>query len=102
MKMLLHETFDPLRNLLEEEQLAGFMAMAVYLNSRGDEVYTYKHIITRNYINVDLDGNIYHYTPGAGTDSSDYRRVALDDVIAEFAAAGFPLHLRDRLSGKLP
>lgn len=38
-----------------------FVFMAAYKNKSGHVIYTYKHRLSRRYVNLDKDGNFWRY-----------------------------------------
>ena len=58
----------PLERVLGPQPCECFMFMG-----RSGELYLYKHIDTRRYLNLDAEGRCFHYT-GNGYDPEELRR----------------------------
>jgi hypothetical protein len=78
--------WEPLRNVLEKDECKHFMFMASYVNSQGREIFTYKHIVTRMYINVDREGRFYQYT------GNDYCEIPSESALKRFSDEGVILN----------
>ncbi len=68
----------PLLDLVGEEVTGDFMWMFEVELSDGSSLHAYKHIDTRRYIHLSLDGLAFAYQP-----PGRYRRVEAADVLAE-------------------
>jgi hypothetical protein len=53
--------WEPLMNTL----MGLFMFVGCATSSKGDQIYLYKHIWTRRYLNLDGKGQAYQYTDGS-------------------------------------
>jgi hypothetical protein len=66
----------PLLRVVGEELVGSFMWMFGIRTSSGVELHAYKHIDTRQYLHLDLEGNAYIYVP-----EDRYRRIPLVDAL---------------------
>lgn len=63
--------WEPLMNTL----MGLFMFMGYATSSNGDQIYQYKHIFTRRYLNLDGKGQAYRYENGS------YRPIRILDAL---------------------
>jgi hypothetical protein len=95
-RLYIEVNWEPLRLILEDESVSRFMFMGSVINSAGVEVFLYKDIIRREYINADRTGNLYRYVHGPESDRvGDYVKISLTEAQAAFRADGVDLQLKD-------
>jgi len=75
--------WEPLRNLVGMELADWFMWMFEIELADGAVVHAYKHIATRRYFHLAVDGRVFSYTPGGFYQEVEPRR-AIDLVFARW------------------
>jgi hypothetical protein len=58
-------SWDVLKSVIGDKQAANFMYMASYKLESGTVVHTFKHSLTRRYINLSDDGSFWKYMGGS-------------------------------------
>lgn len=70
--------WDPLKRALTEPLCRNWMYMAGYRLEGGVTVHTYKHALTRQYLNLSDDDSVWKYVGDAG-----YQKVSHEEAFAQ-------------------